>query len=396
MGVVGGSYVEILGGLVAVALLIGVAAVTPSTAGGPSDEQPEFPLVVVEASLRQESFELRFAVDTAGAWSPRGLDARQRTLCLELRQGGVRRELCLRGRPNGRPELVRRDVGRRGGVVRIVTIKAALKRENNRNVILRFRSRDARLQPGRFQWRVRTTWRGQGCNAEGERCVDRFPSGRMRRAELRPVLPVGCTHNGPWLRRSGSPRGRKFALTFDDGPAATTTSILRVLRRYDVKATFFVVGSQIPGRGAILREIRRQGHELANHTMGHNYYASYGNLVSLNRRIRRETGFQPCSFRPPGGFVNSALVARAHAAGMTTVMWNVDPFDWRTPGAGAIYSRTVSAARPGGIVVLHDGPVFRGQTLAALPGIIRTLKSRGYRLTTVSDVLGQRFIYPRR
>ena len=78
---------------------------------------------------------------------------------------------------------------------------------------------------------------------------------------------------------------------------------------------------------------------------------------------------------------------------MTTVLWNVDPRDWSTPGSSAIYSRVVSAARPGAIVVMHDGGGDRSQTVAALPRIIKTLHGRGYHLVTVSKLLHQRTVW---
>jgi peptidoglycan/xylan/chitin deacetylase (PgdA/CDA1 family) len=78
---------------------------------------------------------------------------------------------------------------------------------------------------------------------------------------------------------------------------------------------------------------------------------------------------------------------------MTTVVWDVDPQDWSTPGSAAIYSRVVSATRPGSIVVMHDGGGNRSQTVAALPNIIHTLRGRGYRFVTVSKLLHQRTIW---
>ena len=78
---------------------------------------------------------------------------------------------------------------------------------------------------------------------------------------------------------------------------------------------------------------------------------------------------------------------------MRTVTWDVDPTDWATPGTGAIYSRVVSAARPGSIILMHDGGGNRSETLAALPRIIDNLRRRGYRFKTVSALLGNRLIY---
>ena len=116
-------------------------------------------------------------------------------------------------------------------------------------------------------------------------------------------------------------------------------------------------------------------------------------MAATNSRIRSVSGFTPCLFRPPGGAYNSRVVADAKALGMTTVIWNVDPRDWSTPGSGAIYSRVVSAARPGAIVIMHDGGGNRSETVAALPRIIRTLRDRGYHLVTVSKLLHQRMIW---
>jgi peptidoglycan/xylan/chitin deacetylase (PgdA/CDA1 family) len=75
---------------------------------------------------------------------------------------------------------------------------------------------------------------------------------------------------------------------------------------------------------------------------------------------------------------------------MTTVLWDVDTRDWTNPGSEAIYSTAVNKAKPGSIILLHDGGGYRGQTVSALPRIISTLRSRGYRFVTVSRLLGGR------
>jgi peptidoglycan/xylan/chitin deacetylase (PgdA/CDA1 family) len=78
---------------------------------------------------------------------------------------------------------------------------------------------------------------------------------------------------------------------------------------------------------------------------------------------------------------------------MRTITWDVDPSDWTNPGSGAVYSRVVEATQPGSIVLMHDGGGNRGGTLAALPAIVDTLRARGYRFATVSELLGKRLIY---
>jgi peptidoglycan-N-acetylglucosamine deacetylase len=79
--------------------------------------------------------------------------------------------------------------------------------------------------------------------------------------------------------------------------------------------------------------------------------------------------------------------------GFTTIEWNIDPRDWARPGTGAIYSNVVSNARPGAIVIQHDGGGDRSETLAALPEEIATLRARGYQFVTVTRLLGQRLLY---
>ena len=106
--------------------------------------------------------------------------------------------------------------------------------------------------------------------------------------------------------------------------------------------------------------------------------------------IRRVTGFTPCLFRPPGGSTGADLVARVRALGMTSVLWNADPFDWRMPGTAAIVARVLAQAGPGGIILNHDGGGPRGQTLAAAPAIVAALRARGYTFVTVSTLLGYR------
>ncbi len=142
-----------------------------------------------------------------------------------------------------------------------------------------------------------------------------------------------------------------------------------------------------------MRRILAEGNEIGNHSTHHSAYPGYADLAATSARIKRLTHFRPCLFRPPYGAVNSGVISAAAQAGMRTVTWDVDPTDWSNPGTGAIYSRIVSAAQPGSIILMHDGGGNRSQTLAALPHMIHTLRSRGYRFKTVSALLGNRLIY---
>jgi peptidoglycan/xylan/chitin deacetylase (PgdA/CDA1 family) len=188
------------------------------------------------------------------------------------------------------------------------------------------------------------------------------------------------------------------AITFDDGPGPYTPSVLRILERSHIPATFFQLGGQISGREHLLRRMLRDGHALANHSYNHANLAgggpaAYRQLAATSGRIRGASGYTPCLFRPPYGAVSGSLVSEALRLDMLTIIWDVDPRDWSRPGAGAIRARVLGGVRPGSIVLLHDAGGPREQTVGALPGIIARLRARGYRFVTVPELLSLREIY---
>ena len=142
-----------------------------------------------------------------------------------------------------------------------------------------------------------------------------------------------------------------------------------------------------------MRRILREGDEIGNHTMHHTELPGYSEIAPDSALVESYTHFKPCLFRPPGGAEDSSVISTAAGLGMQTITWDVDPRDWTTPGASAVYSRVVGAARAGSIILMHDGGGPRGGTLEALPRIIDTLRARGYRFATVSALLGHRLLY---
>jgi peptidoglycan-N-acetylglucosamine deacetylase len=146
-----------------------------------------------------------------------------------------------------------------------------------------------------------------------------------------------------------------------------------------------------------MRRTLRAGHELANHSYSHPHLPSFRELARTNRLIRRLTGFEPCLFRPPFGAWNSRLIGDARRLGMLTIYWDVDSHDSVGAGAATVFSRVTGLARGGSIVLMHDGPGQEPATRAALPRVLRALRRKGYRLVTVSELLGlkQRFRRPR-
>ncbi len=251
---------------------------------------------------------------------------------------------------------------------------------------------EAGLMPRRYSWRV---LEGEsGCKASaGGACQESLPKAGTFTFRLRPVRVVGCTGGSAGLDTNGPPGRKAVALTFDDGPSEYTPGFLKVLRDKHVHGTFFEIGEEMPGREATMRQILAEGNEIGNHTMHHTEYPGYSELAPDSARIEAYTHFKPCLFRPPGGALNSSVIATAGSLGMRTITWNVDPRDWSLPGTGAIYNTVVNTTHPGSIVIMHDGGGNRSETLAALPRIIDTLRSRGYRFETVTQLLGYRMIY---
>lgn len=205
------------------------------------------------------------------------------------------------------------------------------------------------------------------------------------------ALLIGLTGAAP-----SSARTKTVALTFDGGPSGYTPKIDRILQRKHVRATFFWVGSRISGWGRVVRRVSRQRHEIANHSWFHEDLTALsaeevrGQLARTNRRLVRLTGERPALFRPPYGAVNEEVRRVAAGLGLRTVIWDADSLDWTSPGCEEIVRLVAERVRPGSVVLLHDGGGDRRQTVCALPGIIRNLRSRHYRFVTTTKALKKR------
>jgi peptidoglycan-N-acetylglucosamine deacetylase len=219
------------------------------------------------------------------------------------------------------------------------------------------------------------------------------PAARRRRAREGRALAQARART-PFLARGGVGR-RDVALTCDDGPGPDTPRIMRVLRRTHTPATFFFVGQQLDFFGPMLAAEARRGFAIGDHTQNH---APLGRLpareqrrqlVAAARGARRYGVDDLRLFRPPYGSYNRHTLQVAHALGMLMVLWTIDTGDFRLPGVRAIVHAALSGARPGAIVLLHDGGGPRRQTVRALPLIIHRLRRRGYRLVTIPRLLAE-------
>lgn len=386
--------------LIAAALLLSGA---PTQAKGVGDGvDATGPLDISGATLVQHGRSLVFKLRARGEWYPRMLDRQPepgdsaaRFACVRIHKPGKSRttQLCFGKRESGRGDVLGLTVLQNGTVVDRSLIDARLKSDQTGRFEAAFRPDKAGLRPGRYRFHAATQWSGEECVPEALPCDDVAPDSGEARFQLRRVKQVGCKIRGSSLILHGPQNRKRVALTFDDGPSGYTSSIASILNTRKAKGTFFAVGSQLGGREAQFRKLLKSGHELANHSYEHAYKPSYSSMATTSKRIKAATGFEPCLFRPPYGAYDSRVVGDARALGMTTTLWDVDPQDWTTPGSSAIYQRVVANVRPGSIVVMHDGGGNRSQTVGALSPIVQNLQGRGYRLVTVSQLMGYRPIW---
>lgn len=144
---------------------------------------------------------------------------------------------------------------------------------------------------------------------DGGGCQVSLPANGSRTYRLRPVRPVGCTGGDAGEFRYGPRNRRVVALTFDDGPSEYTESFLDVLRREHIHGNFFEIGQEMVGREDTMRRILGEGDEIGDHTMHHVEYPDYVEIAGAAAQIQADTHFEPCLFRPPGGAVDSSVVA---------------------------------------------------------------------------------------
>ncbi|MET1073761.1 MAG: polysaccharide deacetylase family protein [Umezawaea sp.] len=199
---------------------------------------------------------------------------------------------------------------------------------------------------------------------------------------------------GELVDRVGTDR-KVVALTFDDGPGARTPEVVRTLDELGVRATFFVVGSELHAHPEHGRDLVRAGHELGNHTYSHErmVLVSAGFVADEVERtdaeIRAAGWTGDIHFRPPNGKKLFALPSYLADHHRKTIMWDVESDSEDTPTAADVVKRTTDEVRPGSIVLLHVWPSSRQSSWDAVPEIVRSLKARGYTFVTVSQLLGQ-------
>jgi peptidoglycan/xylan/chitin deacetylase (PgdA/CDA1 family) len=174
------------------------------------------------------------------------------------------------------------------------------------------------------------------------------------------------------------------ALTFDDGPTEEfTPQILAILKKYNIKATFFMVGMNAKNHPDIVKQVLAEGHAINSHSLTHPMLTKL-NDVQLHREVAMPqtiifgiTGKKPACLRYPFGASNEHVRAVIHAEGIMPVPMGFNSFDYTRPGVEKIVSWVLKNAYSGQVILMHDGFANREQTVAALPLIIEGIKKKG-------------------
>lgn len=207
--------------------------------------------------------------------------------------------------------------------------------------------------------------------------------------ELRDVLKKK-TVLGTIEEPSNKPGENKYvALTFDDGPHETVTyEILDVLKKYDARATFFVLGVHAEDHPEVLKRVAAEGHEIGNHTWGHPYLTEISqekikqDVKKADEFILNITGQMPGLLRPPYGHVNETVIA---AVNKPLIKWSLDTRDWESQNPDAIFEKVQTKVKDGDIIIMHD---TLPTTAEALELVLPWLYEQGYQVVTVSELLG--------
>ncbi|MEV6478471.1 bifunctional polysaccharide deacetylase/glycosyltransferase family 2 protein [Streptomyces sp. NPDC051576] len=232
---------------------------------------------------------------------------------------------------------------------------------------------------------------------------------RVRDGASASKVPDKVLNGGPILTfRNGQPvtqtiPKKTIVLTFDDGPNPTyTPTVLKILKKYDVPATFFLVGSMVSRYPDIVKQMVSQGNEVGIHTFTH-VDLSYQSDARIKREMEQTqlalagaAGITTTLFRAPYSSETDAIdnysypvYKKLGADGYTSVFVDTDSDDWKQPGVAKIIKWATPSGTSGSSVLFHDAGGVRSQTMKALPTYIAKMKAKGYTFTTVSGAIAK-------
>ena len=184
---------------------------------------------------------------------------------------------------------------------------------------------------------------------------------------------------------------KTVALSFDAAWGnEDTQELIDILAKYNINATFFVVGEWVDKYPESVKALHDAGNEVMSHSDDHAHFAGLSadqitaNINASNDKIEKVTGVRPTLFRCPYGEYNDTVISTVNGMGMTAVQWDVDSLDWKGISAAEIQKRVLSKVQPGSIIIFHNAAE---NTPEALPGIIESLLADGYTIVPISKIL---------
>ncbi|MDF2882912.1 MAG: polysaccharide deacetylase [Clostridiaceae bacterium] len=190
-------------------------------------------------------------------------------------------------------------------------------------------------------------------------------------------------------------KDKVVALTFDDGPSQKVDDILSILNSENVKATFFLIGSEIKQYPEEAKKLISSGQEIGNHTYSHNRMVfktpSYiKNEIEDTDNLIRNMGYKdPIQFRPPNGKKLIFLPYYLKQHNRKTILWDLEPNSYPEINSSSdkIVKYVADNVKPGSIIILHPMYDNKGTTIGAIRGIIQELKNKGYEFKTINELL---------
>lgn len=181
-------------------------------------------------------------------------------------------------------------------------------------------------------------------------------------------------------------------MTFDDGPhASNTPRLLDMLKEWRIRATFFMVGKNVAEYPRIVQRIVAEGHEVANHSWSHPALAKLSDdgvraeLRKTHDAIVNACGVAPLTYRPPYGAITlRQKVWIRQEFGYPTILWDVDPNDWKFRDAGVVSRTILRDSRAGSIILAHD---IHKTTVDGMPSTLPVLQNKGFQFATVSQLI---------
>ncbi|WP_214326976.1 polysaccharide deacetylase family protein [Nonomuraea sediminis] len=184
-----------------------------------------------------------------------------------------------------------------------------------------------------------------------------------------------------------------LALTFDDGPGPYTSKLLDILKKRDVKATFFLEGQHVVTYADVARREHSEGHAIGNHSYTHPHLPTLSDakiieeLMTTQDAIEKAIGIRPKLYRPPYGDTDKRVLGLAGQQGLAEILWSRSSQDWKTRDATKIIREVMRDAKRNGVILMHD---VYPETIEAMPYILRMLHRRGFHLVTLPALFGDR------